>query len=100
MEKIFKALGDKTRRELLLIISNHSQICLCELESAFNLSTSNLSRHLKELEGAKLLSSEKVGKWKHYKISDLGSKSVEFICSVDSENINLEIIKKLGGIQC
>jgi len=100
MEKIFKALGEKTRCELLLIISEHSQICLCELESAFKLSTSNLSRHLKELEGAKLLSSEKIGKWKHYKVTELGSKSVDFIYSIDSEKLNFKTIKKLGGIQC
>ncbi len=97
MEKIFKALGDRTRLEILLLISLNQDICLCHIEEHFSLSNSNLSRHLKELGQAGLLITNKVGKWKHYQTSKLGNTLVEFINTIDNENIctkiaNLNII--------
>lgn len=100
MDKLFKALSDITRRELLLLIFSHSKLCLCELETVFNLSNSNLSRHLKALEIAKLIKSEKIGKWKHYQISDLGILSVGFIDNVEKKCISEVKIKKIGGMKC
>lgn len=76
MDKIFKALGDKTRLDLLVIISKMPNICLCDLECYFALSNSNLSRHIKELNNADLLEISKKGKWKYYAVSNLGQKLV------------------------
>ena len=79
MEKAFKALGDKTRLELFLIINELPGVCLCDLESGFSLSGSNLSRHLKELHQAQLLEINKVGKWKYYQISSFGNEFVTLV---------------------
>lgn len=104
MEKIFRALSDKTRLELMLIIDQIPNICLCDLEKAFSLSNSNLSRHLKELYDVDLLDVVKQGKWKYYTVSSLGIKYIQFIHSQCTENdlqkiINLSLSIK-RSLQC
>lgn len=87
MEKIFKALGDKTRLEILLLISLNPDICLCHIEDCFELSNSNLSRHLKELEQSGIVISRKLSKWKHYQLSSIGNALVGFIIKNDEQNL-------------
>lgn len=79
MEKIFKALGDRTRLETLLLMNQQPQLCLCHLEDFFELSNSNLSRHIKELEQNGLIRFKKQGKWKHYTVTELGTNCIELI---------------------
>ncbi len=93
MEKIFKAIGDRTRLEILLIIYLNPNICLCHIEDYFDLSNSNLSRHLRELDQAGLISSYKTVRWKHYQISTIGNYLVETIKKIDSKNVLLDEIK-------
>lgn len=93
MEKIFKALGDRTRLEILLLISLNPDICLCHLENCFELSNSNLSRHLKELEQSGLITSYKKTKWKHYQLNDIGNELAKLIIKVDDQSSLLEQIK-------
>ena len=93
MEKIFKAIGDRTRLEILLIIYFNPNICLCHIEDYFDLSNSNLSRHLRELDQAGLVTSYKTTRWKYYQISTTGSYLVETIKKIDSENVLLDEVK-------
>ena len=79
MENVFKALSDSTRLDLFLIINQSPEICLCDLEKFFNLSNSNLSRHLKELELVNLIAYYKKGKWKYYSIAEYGKPFIDFI---------------------
>lgn len=94
MEKTFKALGDKTRLELFLIINELPDICLCDLETCFSLSGSNLSRHLKELSQVNLLEIAKKGKWKYYRISSFGNEFVKLILQ-QADNSYLQNIKEI-----
>jgi ArsR family transcriptional regulator len=87
MENYFKALSDKTRLEMFLLISINTDICLCKIEECFNLSNSNLSRHLKELERSKLIESNKQGIWKHYTITTLGQQFIKFINKLDNQTL-------------
>ncbi len=91
MEKIFKALGERTRLEILLLISLNPDICLCHIEEYFHLSNSNLSRHLKELENSGLVVTFKISKWKHYQVSSLGKQMVELIKIIDNENLYQQV---------
>ena len=93
MEKIFKAIGDKTRLEILLIIYLNTDICLCHIEDYFDLSNSNLSRHLKELDQVGLVTSYKTAKWKYYHVSPTGRHLVETIKKIDPENVLLNKVK-------
>lgn len=99
MEKTFKVLGDKTRMDLLLIIHQIPNICLCHLEQCFSLSTSNLSRHLKELAESNLLTVIKEGKWKYYTVSDYGQNYVELIHKLHNQDELQHIINLSSSLQ-
>lgn len=95
MEKAFKALSETTRLELFLIINALPNICLCNFEGCFNLSISNLSRHLKELDSAGLINFYKKGKWKYYSITKHGQAFVTFINSIIDESIKSKLEQNL-----
>lgn len=95
MEKAFRALSETTRLELFLIIHASPDICLCNLEDCFSLSISNLSRHLKELDSALLISSHKKGKWKYYNLTDYGHTFIKFINSIVDKSTKAKLIQNL-----
>ncbi|HEV2378055.1 MAG TPA: metalloregulator ArsR/SmtB family transcription factor, partial [Streptosporangiaceae bacterium] len=54
LAQVFKALGDPVRLRLVSIIGAHQggQVCVCELNSAFDLTQPTISHHLKVLREA------------------------------------------------
>ena len=62
------ALNDETRIKLLRFIEVHGAVCVCELESSFNMIQSRISRHLKILKDAGFLRVERNGRWAYYSI--------------------------------
>ncbi len=62
------ALYDETRLRLLKTIDRNGPLCVCELEAAFDMIQSRLSRHLKILKEAGFLSSERRGRWVYYAV--------------------------------
>ena len=60
------ALYDETRLRLLKFIDRYGPVCVCELEEAFGMIQSRLSRHLKILKEADFLTSERKGRWVYY----------------------------------
>ncbi len=72
MEKFLKsvsALNDETRIRLLRFIDDNGAMCVCELQNAFNMIQSRLSRHLKILKDAGFLQVQRKGTWAYYSIS-------------------------------
>ncbi len=67
---IFKALGDETRLRILhLFVKSGEELCVCELTDALEVTQYNVSRHLKVLAAAGLLSREKAGRWVYFKLN-------------------------------
>jgi ArsR family transcriptional regulator, arsenate/arsenite/antimonite-responsive transcriptional repressor len=65
--KLFKALGDETRLEMLgLLAAAGSELCVCDIESHFELSQPTISHHLKILREAHLVTSDRRGTWVYY----------------------------------
>lgn len=62
------ALNDETRLKLLHFIDLHGPVCVCELEQAFGMIQSRISRHLKILTDAGFLRVERKGRWAYYSI--------------------------------
>ncbi|MHA1317284.1 MAG: metalloregulator ArsR/SmtB family transcription factor [Candidatus Heimdallarchaeum aukensis] len=61
-EKVFKALGSKTRLAILQLIMSGVR-CSCEIEFLLELSQSTVSHHLKILSESRIIRLEKSGKW-------------------------------------
>lgn len=64
----FKALGDKTRLRLALMIRNASPapVCACSFPETFGMSQSTLSHHLTKLVDAGVLHREQRGRWAYF----------------------------------
>jgi len=66
--QLFKCLADETRLQILLLINQQEELCVCELVEAINESQPKISRHLAQLRGCGLLSDRRAGQWVHYSI--------------------------------
>lgn len=66
--KTTSAINDETRIKILNFISAHDEVCVCELEEAFNMIQSRISRHLKILKEAGFLKVDRRGRWAYYSI--------------------------------
>ena len=61
------SVNDETRVKILDFIALHGEVCVCDIESAFNMIQSRISRHLKILKDAGFLAVDRRGKWAYYK---------------------------------
>ncbi|HUV50363.1 MAG TPA: metalloregulator ArsR/SmtB family transcription factor [Anaerolineae bacterium] len=70
---IMKALSDKNRVKIIKMLY-HKSMCVCEIKAALALPQPSVSKHLKILEKAGLVCSQKDGLWVNYHLSD-GSRT-------------------------
>ena len=68
MSKAFKALSDKTRREILKLLNNRD-MSAGEIAEHFDMTKPSISKHLDILREAELVSSEKKGQFIIYSIN-------------------------------
>ena len=68
MNKVFKALSDETRREILKILSK-GDTSMGDIANNFNMSKPAISKHLDILKNAKLITAEKKGQFIIYSIN-------------------------------
>jgi DNA-binding transcriptional ArsR family regulator len=79
LSKIFHALGDPTRREILRMIAKGSPpkypgfpkiATVLDLAKPFKMSLPAVSKHLKVLEKAGLIQRKKIGRFNHFELVD------------------------------
>lgn len=64
---LFKALGDEARLEIVgLLAAEGKELCVCEIESHFDLSQPTVSHHLRVLRHAGVVTAERRGTWVYY----------------------------------
>src|SRR2546427_1411813 len=63
---MFKALGDPARLRLLSMIASTTEVCVCDLTDAFDLSGPTISHHLRVLRETGLVDCERRGTWVYY----------------------------------
>ncbi|QCB93700.1 ArsR/SmtB family transcription factor [Cellulomonas shaoxiangyii] len=70
LARVFKALGDPTRVQLLAIVAAHDggEACVCDLTGPVGLAQPTVSHHLKILVDAGLLTREQRGRWAYYSL--------------------------------
>ncbi len=98
--KVMKALSDPNRVKIVKLLQ-HKMLCVCELQGALGISQPTVSKHLKVLEEAGLVSFEKDGLWVDYHLSD-GVESAYAACLLgnlkhwlNDESEIVELVKKV-----
>jgi ArsR family transcriptional regulator, arsenate/arsenite/antimonite-responsive transcriptional repressor len=66
--RIFKALSDKNRLRILLMLSR-KPLCVCEIQDILQVTVSTVSKHLSILRDIGFITDEKEGKWVIYTIN-------------------------------
>ena len=67
--RVMKALSDPNRIKIIKMLQ-HKTMCVCEMQSALQVSQPAVSKHLKLLEDAGLVGSLKDGLWVNYHLAD------------------------------
>lgn len=67
--QLFKNLSDETRLNVILLLRESGELCVCELCNTLKESQPKISRHLAMLRESGLLLDRRAGKWIHYRLS-------------------------------
>jgi ArsR family transcriptional regulator len=67
--RVMKALSDSNRVKIIKMLQRR-EMCVCEIQAALQIAQPTVSKHLKVLEDAGLVSSRKEGLWVNYHITD------------------------------
>jgi len=67
-DNLFRLLADNTRLRSLMLLVEHSELCVCELTHALGLSQPKISRHLAQLREFGLVSDRREGLWVYYQL--------------------------------
>lgn len=66
--KTIGSVNDETRLKILNFINQQGEVCVCDIENAFDMIQSRVSRHLKILKEGGFLRVERRGRWAYYNI--------------------------------
>lgn len=65
----FKCLSDPTRLNILRLVIDKKNICVCELTEHLQLSQPKISRHLALLRNFSILLDQRQGQWVYYRLN-------------------------------
>ncbi|MHA3048478.1 metalloregulator ArsR/SmtB family transcription factor [Acinetobacter sp. ANC 4641] len=66
--QFFKCLADETRLNLVLLVAQHQELCVCDLTEKLQLSQPKISRHLALLRNFGILQDRRKGQWVYYRL--------------------------------
>ena len=66
---ITKALADRNRLRIIFMLSEHEELCVCQITEVINITMPSVSRHMSILMNARLVKSRKDSRWVYYRIS-------------------------------
>jgi ArsR family transcriptional regulator, arsenate/arsenite/antimonite-responsive transcriptional repressor len=67
---LFKALADETRLQMLFLIIQNRELCVCDLEHVLEITQSKASRHLRYLLNSGLVTDRRNKVWIYYRVAD------------------------------
>jgi DNA-binding transcriptional ArsR family regulator len=70
---LLKALSDEVRLEMLWLLWNHRELCVCDLMEALGITQSKASRHLATLRHAGLVRDRREATWSYYSLRPVAS---------------------------
>jgi ArsR family transcriptional regulator len=66
-----RAFADPKRLTVLALLRRSPELCGCELQAALSVSHATVSHHMRQLETAGLVRSERRGKWLYYRLTEV-----------------------------
>ncbi len=70
LTKVFKALSDETRLQMLGLLLEKGELCVCDFVEVLEITQSKASRHLRHLVNAGLLDDRREAIWVYFRLAD------------------------------
>lgn len=83
--KIFKALSDRNRLRIIAALTEHEELCACQLTELIQVTGATASRHLGTLLAASLIKSRKDGRWVYYCLNKEKSSCTQLLKWIKTE---------------
>ncbi len=89
------SINDETRIKILKFIDANGKVCVCDIETSFNMIQSRISRHLKILKDGGFLKVQREGRWAYYSVrSPLDKFRTAVIKEINFLEIDIPKLKK------
>lgn len=86
----FKCLSDATRLDILKIVLEKQNVCVCEITEQLELSQPKISRHLALLRNLSILLDQRQGQWVYYRLNpNLPEWANEVLNILSKQNNNM-----------
>ncbi len=69
LAQVFKALSEETRLQMMALLLQRDELCVCDLMQVLGITQSKASRHLRYLANAGLLADRREGLWVYYRLA-------------------------------
>ncbi|MFH1783308.1 MAG: metalloregulator ArsR/SmtB family transcription factor [bacterium] len=101
IEILLKALADRNRMRIIALLKNR-KMCVCELAHVLGITQPSVSRHLRKLGAAGLISDEQASFWTDYRINNRDKCSEVLMSNINrwlsDEKLIKEDLKKAKNI--
>ena len=81
MSKVFKALGDETRLEIVRMLAGKER-CVCAFLNSFPMTQPAISNHLRVLREAGVVLDARDGRWIFYRLNPEAFQAIEMVCQI------------------
>jgi ArsR family transcriptional regulator, arsenate/arsenite/antimonite-responsive transcriptional repressor len=96
LKDTFKALSDETRLQIMTLLLEQEELCVCDFVGALGQTQSKVSRHLRYLYNAGLVQDRREGLWMHYRISTHLKAEQATVLAALSEAVSVEQKRNLS----
>jgi DNA-binding transcriptional ArsR family regulator len=90
-----KALADETRLQMVVLLQQEPELCVCHFERTLAISQSKASRHLRYLLNAGLLRDRREGVWMHYRLADDMRPELQALVDSVGRSVDPAVVKDL-----
>ncbi|GEM_PF-136939 len=95
--KTIGSINDESRLKILNFINHTGEVCVCDIENAFDMIQSRVSRHLKILKEGGFLRVQRRGRWAYYSIrSPLDAFRTSILEEIKYLNLELPTLQNKG----
>ena len=98
LSKVFKALSDETRLQMLGLLFRQGELCVCDFIEVLEITQSKASRHLRYLVNAGLLDDRREGVWVYFRLADKPQPAqaavLEMLPAVVSERLPADLFDR------
>lgn len=100
----FKCLSDPTRLDILKLVMEKHNVCVCEFTEQLELSQPKISRHLALLRNLSILLDQRQGQWVYYRLNpnlpEWANSVLNIISNQNDEKINVKEVHSSISIHC